>query len=69
MSMFNLVCVCVCACVCFPYLPLPNRINGIADDAWSLLLAVVRQGREDAVLAGVDGDLQVGVRVKEHAFL
>lgn len=61
--------MCVCAFVCFPYLPLPNRINGIADDAWSLLLAVVRQGREDAVLAGVDGNLQVGVGVKEHAFL
>lgn len=56
-------------CVGFTYLSLPNGINGIADDAGSLLLAVVRQSREDAVFPGMDGDLQVGVGVEEHAFL
>lgn len=30
---------------------------------------MVREGREDAVLSGLDGDLQVRVRVEKHPFL
>ena len=51
------------------HLPMPDRVDGVADDPWPLLLAVVGQGREGAVLAGLDGDLQVWVRVEEHPLL
>ena len=53
----------------YPYLPLPDGVDSVADDAGAFLLAVVRQRRENAVLAGLDGNLQVRVRVKEHALL
>lgn len=61
---------------CQPYQPssqthlsLPNRVDGVTDNAGAFLLAVVGQRGIEAVLAGLDGDLQVGVRVEEHPFL
>lgn len=51
------------------YLCVPLWVDSVADDTGAFLLAVVRQGGEDAVLPRLDGELQVGVRVKEHPLL
>lgn len=50
-------------------LSLPDGVDGVADNAGSLLLTVVGESREDAVLSRVDGDLQIWIRIKEHPLL
>lgn len=51
------------------YLRAPLRADGVAHHSGALFLAVVRQRGEDAVLAGLDGELQVRVGIKEHPLL
>ena len=55
-------------CVCL-HLSVPVRVDGAVDDARALVLAVVGQGGENAVLPRLDGDLQVGVWAEEHPLL
>lgn len=50
-------------------LPMPHRVNGVGYDGGASLLAVVGEVGEAAPLPGVDGHLQIGVRVEEHALL
>lgn len=49
------------ACLCAPL-----RVDSVADHSGAFLLAVVRQRREDAVLSGLNGQLQVWVWIEEH---
>lgn len=58
------MCVCVCA-----DLPVPHRVGGVGFDGGASLLAVVGELGEAAPLPGLDGHLQVGVGVEEHALL
>lgn len=48
---------------------MPNGVGGVADDGGPPLLPVVGTGGEAALLPGLDGHLQVRVRVEEHPFL
>lgn len=57
-------CVCVCA-----DLPVPHRVNGVGYDGGAPLLAVMGELGEAAPLPGLDGHLQIGVWVEEHALL
>ncbi len=56
--------MCVCA-----DLPVPHRVDGVGYDGGASLLAVVGEFWEAAPLPGLDGHLQVGVRIEEHSFL
>jgi len=47
----------------------PDGVGGVSDDGRASLLAMVAEGGEHASLPGVDGHLQVGVGVEEHALL
>ena len=60
--------MCVCVCVCAD-LAVPHRVGGVGDDGGSSFLAVVGEFGEAAPFSRLDGHLQVGVRVKEHARL
>lgn len=51
------------------YLWDPLWVDGVPGHSGALLLAVVGQRGEDAVLPRLDGQLQVGVGVEEHSFL
>lgn len=51
------------------YLCAPLRVDRVAHHSRAFLLAMVGQRGEDAVLAGLDGELQVGVGVEEHPLL
>lgn len=51
------------------YLRAPLGVDGVAHHSGALLLAMVRQRGEDAVLPGLDGQLQVWVRIEEHPLL
>lgn len=51
------------------YLCVPLWVDGVTGHSGALLLAVVWQRGEDAVLSRLDGQLQVGVRIEEHSFL
>lgn len=51
------------------YLCVPPWVDGVTGHSGALLLAVVWQRGEDAVLSRLDGQLQVGVRIEEHSFL
>lgn len=53
----------------YVYLCVPLWVDGVAGHSGALLLPVVWQRREDAVLPRLDGQLKVGVRIEEHAFL
>lgn len=55
---------CVCA-----YLPVPHRIDGVSYDGGAPLLAMVGELGKPASLPGLDGHLQVGVWIEEHALL
>ena len=56
--------MCVCA-----DLSVPLRVGGVGDDGGASLLAVVGELGEAAPLPRLDGHLQVGVGVEEHALL
>lgn len=56
--------VCVCA-----HLAMPHRVGGVGDDGGAPLLAVVGELWKATSLPRLDGHLQVGVRVEEHALL
>lgn len=51
------------------YLCVPLWVDGVTGHPGALLLAVVGQRGEDAVLSWLDGQLQVGVRIEEHPLL
>lgn len=51
------------------HLSLPDGVHSIAYDFRSPLLPVVREGREDAVLPRLNGNLQVRIWVEKHPFL
>lgn len=50
-------------------LPVPHRVGGVGYDGGASLLAVVGELGEAAPLPGLNGHLQVGVGVEEHALL
>lgn len=52
-----------------PHLSVPDGVDGVSNDGRPSLLPVVAKDGEDAPLPGVDGHLQVRVRVEEHALL
>lgn len=51
------------------YLCVPLRVDGVAGHPGALLLPMVGQRGEDAVLPWLDRQLKVGVRIEEHSFL
>lgn len=51
------------------HLGLPDGVHGVAYDLGSPLLSMVWEGREDAVLSRLNGNLQVRVWVEKHPFL
>lgn len=60
--------MCVSLCVCAD-LPVPHRVDGVGYDGGASLLAVVGELGEAAPLPWLDGHLQIGVGVEEHALL
>lgn len=48
---------------------MPDGVGGVGDDGRPALLPVVAEDGEDAPLPGVDGHLQVRVRIEKHALL
>lgn len=63
-------CACACACVCVRAdLCVPHRVGGVGCDGGASLLAMMGELGEAAPLPGLDGHLQVGVGVEEHALL
>lgn len=51
------------------HLGLPDGVHSVAYDLGSPLLSMVWEGREDAVLSRLNGNLQVRVWVEKHPFL